>query len=72
MPLSSDDEIRVASRTETANIEFALPTSSPEGMHATKKPQYATIAELMDIRDELRLLNKTLPEASIYVNGKVG
>lgn len=36
------------------------------------KAEYITLALLMDIRDELQTLNKTLKEASIFVNGKVG
>lgn len=35
-------------------------------------PNGVLIALLMDIRDELQTLNKTLKEASIFVNGKVG
>lgn len=34
--------------------------------------QNVLVALLMDIRSELQKLNKTLTEASIFVNGKVG
>jgi hypothetical protein len=51
------------------NLDWDLTAGEDDGKYST---QLITLALLMDIRGELRKLNKTLTEASIFVNGKVG